>query len=266
MSVLASKRTLSRHEYVRTFMELYNYTVQKLSKVPKRKYKFICKPISDAMNGIYNSIMEANNDYFHYGIKLLDKNERTKQIINQIIGLQKQLLVLWNIEKYETKTMVRWIDLIDEEIYYIAKLGGLNPVKGKQYMYIIDYNSVHKAEFLSTMRDLHRFAYTKIIPTNSIFRDTRGILILELVDEAWYRVTHANRYPVKTAKQYAGRKEDIEIAMNCLKELEQPMLALFNYMGYSETKMQQWANLITKEQKLLKGLQISDKKRFENLK
>ena len=57
MSVLASKRTLSRHEYVRTFMELYNYTVQKLSKVPKRKYKFICKPISDAMNGIYNSIM-----------------------------------------------------------------------------------------------------------------------------------------------------------------------------------------------------------------
>lgn len=50
MSVLVSKRTLSRHEYVNTFLELYKFTEEKLSKIAKRKYRWIAEPIANQVN------------------------------------------------------------------------------------------------------------------------------------------------------------------------------------------------------------------------
>ena len=264
MSVLVSKRTLSRHEYVNTFMELYNYTNIKLNKVPKRKRKFLCEKLISQMNLIYNRVMEVNNEYLHHGIKLMDISDQAKYLISQLYLLQKPLVALWNIEHYKTKYMAHWADMIDKEINVIASLGHLQN-KGGRHMYILDYEAINKANFIKTMSILHRFVYTKIIPVNPNFRDTKGILIIDLADEAWYRVTHANRFVPTNKKMYEQRVKDIEIAFDCLRKMQQPVNALFNYMGYSENTMLEWSRLITEEMKLLKGLQISDRKRFADL-
>lgn len=121
MSVLKSQRTLSRHEYVHTFEKLYKYTQERISKVSKRKYNWLCMPIINNMNSIYNHVMQINNEYFCYGIKLMDRKDQANLVINELKDLQKPLLALWNIEKYETKKMAIWSDMINWEAYKKAK-------------------------------------------------------------------------------------------------------------------------------------------------
>lgn len=264
MSVLASKRTLSRHEYVNTFLELYSFTSERLDKVSKRRYKWICEPIAHKMNKIFNMIMQVNNDYFEYGIKLIDKQSMAHLIINSLIDLQKPLFAMWNIEKYETRKMVNWVNYINKEINYIARLGDI-PYKDTERVFILDYNAIEEADFLKVMSELHRTIYSKSISLKESLRSTRGTLLMDLADEALYRVCHANLCFPQNKEMYERRKEDISIALDCLREMQQPMMALFHIMNYSENVMIEIVSLLDTETKLLNGLLKSDAKRFGNL-
>lgn len=264
MSVLKSKRTLSKHEYVHTFEILYKFTMEKLYKVAKRKFKFICEPIANKMNHIYKEIMQANNNYCNYGIKLIDKKSQAECIINELVDLQKPLLALWNIEKYDTRIMANWCNLIEEEIKYITNLGSLK--SGEiMHMFILDYKAVNEADFIKVMCELHKLIYTKTISLNEKIRSTKGNLLIELVDEALFRICHANRFVPTCKKMYENREKDLSIALDCLKQMQQPMMSLFNLMNYSEAVMIEMSSKLDREMKLLKGVIKSDKKRFSNL-
>lgn len=112
MSVLAANRTLSKHEYVRAFMKLYDYTEEKLSKTAKRKQKWLCSPIAAIMNDAYRDVMSINNEYLHYGIKAIDKPEQAKKVAEKLESLQKPLLALWNVDRYSERRMIHWVGLI----------------------------------------------------------------------------------------------------------------------------------------------------------
>ena len=264
MSVLVSKRTLSRHEYVNTFIELYEFTEDKLSKIAKRKYKWICEPIASQMNDIFNLILQANNDFFMYGIKLMSVPERSELMIRKLKDLQKPLFVLWNIEKYETRKMANWVDFINKEIYYLSLLGGI-PYKKESQVFILDYDAMKEADFVNVMAELHRLIYTKTISLKESLRSTKGMLLMNLADEALYRVCHSNLHVPQNKKMYENRKKDISIALDCVKQMQVPMAALFNVMNYSENTMLEMANLLDRETKLLRGVMKSDSKRFGNL-
>lgn len=264
MSVLVSKRTLSRHEYVNTFLELYKFTEEKLSKIAKRKYRWIAEPIANQMNEIYNLITQANNDYFCYGIKLLDKPEQSKLIIGKLIDLQKPLFALWNIEDYETRKMVNWVNYINKEIMYLLRLGCISHDE-RLKVFILDYKAMNEAEFIRTMSKLHKIIYSKTISLKESLRSTKGVLLMNLADEAFYRVCHANLYFPINRKMYENRKEDMSIAIDCLKQMQQPLAALFNIMNYSENTMNEIAKLLDKEMTLLEAVYKSDIKRFKNL-
>lgn len=264
MSVLKSKRNLSRHEYVRTFEKLYNYTFDRTKKVARRKYQWIAMPIMNSMNNIYNMIMQSNNDYFMYGIKMLDKESRASLIINELTKLQKPLLAFWNIERCETKRMVTWSNMINEEIVYVYKL-----ISGKEYsmknIFILDYKAVNETDFIGTMSELHRMIYSKMISLPNAARNTKGLLLMDLADEALYRICKANRYVPINTKMVYDRKKDLSLALEALYEMQQPMFSIFNLMHYSENTMIELSSKLEKEIRLIKGVMKSDVKRFSDL-
>lgn len=261
MSVLKSQRTLSRHEYVHTFEKLYKYTQERISKVSKRKYNWLCMPIINNMNSIYNHVMQINNEYFCYGIKLMDRKDQANLVINELKDLQKPLLALWNIEKYETKKMAIWSDMINEEIKYLSRLGGLQEGEVK-HIFILDYKAVQEADFIRVMCELHKLIYSKTISLPDMARSTNGTLLMNLADEALYRVCHANRFVPTNKKMVENRKEDLSIAYDCIRQMQQPMISIFNIMNYSENTMIEMASKLDSELRLLKGVLQSDKKRF----
>lgn len=264
MSVLKSKRTLSRNEYVNTFIKLYKHTEEKLSKMAKRKRRFLADPIITIMNDIFNDITEINNQYFNYGIKLINEKERSDKVIEKLLSLQKPLLALWSIEEYKDSRMITWAELIDEEIRYIARLGALPNNKGK-YMFILDFDTIRKVEFLNNMWALHKFIYSKVISLPTKYRDTTGMQLKELADEAFYHLAEANRFVPTNRAMYENRKKHIDIAFDRIRKMQIPVINLFLEMEYSEQIMIEWSFLIDKEMKLLNGVIKSDAKRFGDL-
>lgn len=265
MSVLKNKRNLSPVEYVFHFIKLYDFTANRLKKIPKRKYEYLGKPIISQMNKIQTIIMQIHNQYFVYGIKLKSKPEQVLEVINEIKKLNKPLIALWNIEKYPTVKMQKWLDMINKEIRYLKNIGGLSTLEGEEYMFILKYKKIDEMQFLKNMKYLHRFIYRKIISIPTNYRETHGSLIIELINEAFYRVLKANNIYPTTKEEYIIRKQDIAIAMDCLQQLEPPVISLFLTLEFNEHTMRQWSRRINYEMKLLKGLQDSDEKNFGHL-
>lgn len=262
MSVLKSKRTESKYEYIHTFETLYKHTKDKLSKLAKRKVRWLGEPIVNQMNEIYNHIMQVYDTFLRYGIKLMDIGDQADLIINELKDLQKSLLALWNVERYEERKMVAWADLINDEIMYVSRLKGAQ--EGRvNHIFILDYKAVNTADFVKTMCELHRLIYTKTISLPNMERNTEGILLMKLADEALYRICRANRFAPTNQGIAEFRVENLSIAFDCLHQMQMPLLSIFNLMKYSENTMQEIVSALNKEIKLLGGVIRSDKKRFE---
>ena len=88
---------------------------------------------------------------------------------------------------------------------------------------------------------------------------------MNLADEALYRVCHANRFVPTNKKMVENRREDLSIAYDCIRQMQQPMISIFNIMNYSENTMIEMASKLDSELRLLKGVLQSDKKRFANI-
>lgn len=261
MSVLASKRDISRIEYAKYYIELYKYSVDRLNRVPKRKQKWICLPISEILNEIYEDIMTINNDVFKYGIKEKSVSQQAMTVINKLLSLQKPLITLWIIERYPFEKMAKWAVMINKEIENMARFGELC-TNDYSELFIIDYQAMEEMKFLSNMAELHRFIYSKTISLPRKARDSDGSILMSLSSEALYRLIKANRNMPKDKDSYEKRKEDISIALNCLRQMQPPIFSLFLLMNYNEETMTKWADLLNTELKLLNGLITSDAKRF----
>lgn len=265
MSVLVPNRTLSRTEYAFKFVQLYDYLTQKLSHVPKRKQRWLCDPIINILNRTEYKVMQISDQYFNYGIKLKDKPSQGEEVINDLLSLQKPLLALWNIEKFEMKKMAYCCFLIDKEIELITKMSGLPEMNGMS-MFILDYDTINKVEYLKNMCKLHKTVYEKAIHLPRSVRESKGTLLMSLADEALFCVCRANlEYPT-SAEILQRRTECLSTALNCIKQMQLPFLSIYNVMHYSEDTMKDIADMLSTEFKLLNGVLKSDKQRFADLK
>lgn len=215
------------------------------------------------MNNIYNNLMQIFEQYFNYGIKLVDNSGQAEYIISELIGLQKPLISLWNIQGYETRKMVVCVDLINEEITLVSRYGGLKEGSVK-HAFILDRNAVQKVDFIRIMCTLHKAIYTKVISMPSTLRSMKGELLTELADEALFRICLANRFMPTNAEMVKTRKENLSLALDCLARMRPILFSIFNVMGYSERIMLDIMSTYEKEMKLLKKVMESDEKRFKD--
>lgn len=105
MSVIKSKRTLSPIEYTYHFTRTYEYMRERLSRISKRKRRWLSDPIIIIMNTIYDNILQMNNSNFKYGIKEKSVQDQSTQVIEEILSLQKPLIAWWNIDSYPERKM-----------------------------------------------------------------------------------------------------------------------------------------------------------------
>lgn len=264
MAVLKSKRGISNLEFENNFVELYRFSSMHISKVPKRKKKWLCEDINKDMNLLYKKVMDINELYFR------SKSARSLYISESILSIEyilkdlnKHLLSLWNIQGYDFNTMEKWAMLIKKEIFLLNKEGCDNFIDLN--INILDWDYINKAIFLKNMSELHRYTHSKVINAKNDFDDTDGNLLISLVNDAFYELILANTKVPKTKEEYEVRRNHISKAITYLGEMNRPMLFYFNMMEYSERIMVEWSELLVNELKMLISLQSSDKERFKNL-
>lgn len=267
MAVLRSQRKVSATEFENTFMRLYRFSSERTSSLPKRRRKWLSPNIDLNMNRIYRNIMEINECYFK------DKDEKEKYIsdlsaksVELLMGLEKPLMVLWDIQCYETKKMVNWVSQINKEISLLTDINAYDTERGENRLMILDWRTISSVEFLKNMSNLHRYIHGKVVNANACYDDTEGALIIGLVDDAFYSVMKANVKIPTTKEEYDIRSKHISNSISFLKQLNRKTLTYFNLMHYSERVMNEWSEMLVKEINLLIGLQRSDKKRFAALK
>ena len=241
-------------------MRLYDYTEEKLSKMAKRKYRWLGSPIAEKMNGMRDEIMQIFDQYYDSGKSL---QEQCYSVIMGLLSLQKPLIALWNVEGYTVRRMEKWKFLIETEINHLADHGGIRKRDG--YMFILDYEAINRLDCMRNMSQLHKMIYTKSISLPSYCRETKGSYLMQIADTALYHMARGNRKIPETKEEYEARKKDFSRALNCIRSMEQPMFAVFNLMNYSNETMEEIAGLITETENLLKGLMDSDEERFATL-
>jgi len=264
MSVIKSKRTQSQTEYAMNFVKMYEMVCEHISKVPKRKQKYLCIPIINIINEIHSLIYRIFDRYYKYGIRANSVRMQSEIIIEKINSLQMPLLALWNIEHTDIDKMIRLIEMLNTEIRYIAVYGGI-PEEDMVYMYIFDYKAVDKMEFLKTMSALHKVVYQKAIHLPAFCRNSKGSLLISSVDSALWHVCEANRnFPINQ-EIYQKRTEHLSTAISILKSMQVPLFSIFNLAHYNNKTMLEITTLLDTEIRLLTGLIKSDKERFSNL-
>lgn len=263
MAVLRSRRRTSACEYENTLARLYEYSRRKTSAVSKRRQKWLCQEIDSIMNEVYFNIMGISTDY------IADKEERSKHsadiattAADKLMSLQKPLIVLWNVQKFETKRMEEWASMIERECIL---LNGLAQRKEVGDFMILNWHTIGSVSFLNNMSKLHRYTHGKVVNGSKAFDNTHGRLLIKEVDDALYYLLLANKSVPKTKGQYEARRAFISKAISCLKRMNRNMLFYFNLMEYSERIMNEWSDMLAQELKMLQALQKSDKSRFANL-
>lgn len=265
MSVLKNHRSVAYTEFENTFTALYQLSARRTSSVPKRRKKWVSDKIDVIMNRASMYVIAINSLYI-YENKRDEVSKLASKAFNLLMTLEKRLIVLWNIEKYEVRKMAAWATLIRKELILLNKriLDDTKDEDIEMFM-ILDWQFIGKSEFCQNMCNLHRYTHGKVTNANCGFDSTHGSLLIDLVDSALYNVMKGNYKVPKTKAEYEKRAKCISTAISALKAMNRPLLFYFNVMHYSEEVMKTWSNMITKEIKLLCGLQQSDKKRFSEL-
>lgn len=264
MSVLKNKRGIARTEFENTFTKLYQYSAIQTKKVSKRRRKWLSYPIDTIMNRVYRNLMNINDGYFRSSSEKENFTSETAiQAISDLNSLDKPLVVLWNVEKYETRKMNYWTSLIAPEVELLNQMHKSEDILCN--VMVLDWDTIKNVKFLDNMSKLHRYTHGKVVNAKGGYDDTEGSLLIELVDDAFYEVLLANRKIPATKHEYELRRKHISKAITCLNEMNRPLLFFYNLMQYSERIQVEWAEMLTSELKMLSALQKSDKKRFQDL-
>lgn len=263
MSVLKNKRSISTEEYEHTFEVLYDYSSTQTEKVSRRRRKWICGAIELQMNKIFNLVVSISSEYFPPKTRKDDISKLASEAIEQLHSLQKPLFVMWNILQTPTKKMVKWCTLINSEIELLEGMVIGNVEKKR--VFIIDYDFVGKAVFVSKMVELHRYMHSQIVKAPQKYAETRSALIMELIDDALYNVMRANFKIPTTASEYKLRRKYISTAISDLNKLQRPLTVYFTILNYSENVIAKVSQLLIGEIRLLHSINSSDKQRFSTL-
>ena len=178
-------------------------------------------------------------------------------------ALEKPLMMLWNVNKYDTGVMVRWVARIKQEVNLLNMMHDDESIPCD--ISILDWQTINNAMFLKNMSELHRYTHGKVTNAHTVYDGTEGSLLISLVNNAFYELILANKKIPETKQEYEQRRQHISNSITYLREMNRPMLFYFNLMQYSERIMTEWSDLLVSELKMLAALQRSDKERFKTL-
>lgn len=135
MSVIESKRDLSRMQYVKIAQDLLKFTTQRCLKLPKRLTFFISTDLVKTAQEIYKTVLHIRSYYSRSDVsqKRLDLCD---YVLARLDYLASMLDILYiyapiqepsNVNKNKRmimtpKTFERWVALIDEETLLIKGL------------------------------------------------------------------------------------------------------------------------------------------------
>lgn len=263
MSVLRTQRRVSSFQYWESFTKLYEYHIGRISLISSRKQKWICTNINKIMNDAYFIVSSIESKHFKNESKQPNREILFDKAISHLESLQDGLFILWNVECYDSNKMINWASMLNNEMELLS-----NSMKQKRTykkIKILDWNKIHSANFLNNMSKLHRYVHGKVIKVPCKYDDTITVTFTELIDKAFVNIINANNSIPQTKDEYITRKTLISDAISCLEDSEYPLLQLFNIMQYSDRIMEEFSDMLSDEIKMLKKLQISDKKRFSDL-
>lgn len=265
MSVLRSKREIAYSEFENTFTTLYQLCINHTTAIPKRRRKWLCPLIDSTMNKVYRDIMSMSD--FYSPIKT-DKAKyiatKAEACIENLLSLEKPLMVLWNIQNFETRQMAVWTNLLNQEIDLLQ--AKTFKTREASRVRVLDWHTLDSVQFLKNMSRLHRYTHSKVVNANMNYDSTQGTLLIEYVNDAFYELMIANIQIPTTKQQYEKRRNHISNTIMYLKALNREMLFYFNLMQYSERVMNEWSDMLVQELKMLTALQKSDRQRFSCLK
>ncbi len=184
MSVLRSKRRISKSEFEHSFSKLYDFAVNESIKIPKRRRKWISNEIDNRMNEIYKRLINISEFY----VKDADDrhayiSENAKAAINELNSLKKPLLIMWNIQHSKTKDMVKWVTQIKTEVMLLNRMHDDEDIESK--IIILDWKAINSLVFLKNMSLLHRYTHGKVANANMAYDNTQGALLISLVNDAY---------------------------------------------------------------------------------
>lgn len=268
MAVHKSKRNISRFEFEHTFTKFYDYSCSRTSTIAKRRRKWLGYKIENIMNTAFDYIMQTSIRISRRGYPLMTKTELLQRALSLLGDLQKALWVLWNVDVYPMKRMIRWSVFANDAIkmlkYEIQKDDAAFASDVEEIM-ILDWEKIRKVAFLDNMSKLHRFTHGKAIHAQNKYDGSTTSILIDLVDEAFYQIICANAKIPKTQQEYKRRQDRLNKAIICLREMNRPLLSYFNTQHYSENVMREWSDMLQQEIKMLIALQKSDKSRFKAL-
>lgn len=194
-----------------------------------------------------------------------EERERfTADAIESLLSLERSLFVMWNVLKYKTNTMVTWVDLINRSIELLSMRVPEDWAPGRKVM-ILDWKKIEAVAFFKNMSELHRYTHGKVVSGRNAYDDTKGAMLIELADDAFWHVCELNKKIPVNSSEFEKRIRHTNKAIACLKKMERHLVSYFNLEKYSNRIMTEWSEMVDKEEKLLYGLRKSDSARFHEL-
>lgn len=175
MSVLRSKRQVAKTEYENTFANLYKFSYERTVAIPKRRKKWLANNIDTTMNRVYRNIMAINE---HYNRDESCKNSHTCEIaemcIENLLSLEKPLMIMWNVQESEMRVMAPWVEQINYEIFLLNHMCMCEVSYPK--VAVLDWRAINSAQFLKNMSELHRYTHGKVTNACMDYDNTQGAL------------------------------------------------------------------------------------------
>lgn len=116
------KEKFKRLAFLGKMAELHKYTFQKTAHAPTECYDSLSVRLNDfATNALYDVVM-ANDKPPATRQEADRRDEYLKDAIDNLNGMQRPMVGLWNIMEYSEKIMDEWGGMLDEEIRILTGL------------------------------------------------------------------------------------------------------------------------------------------------
>ena len=265
MAIHVSDRNLSRLEYEDLYRELYREMRQKMMRIPKRRRDTVARPVLEKMNAAWEAILGIEEDPVRgtkhaAGIRMARIIEAQKKIKET----EPAIWVWWSIcTEDEDMKAQDWrkrqricdrFNRILQLLHDMQKAGkAYNPEKdrGITQMRYYTESEIENAVFLRKLRELHRMTHTKHIRMSQSAKDAESGLIVRLVNTAWYCAVRGNQLKTYIPEEAEQRRQYFSIAVRCLRKAERPLFDLFDFEGFSNREMREWAELLNESVRLL---------------
>lgn len=277
MSILKNKRRVSKIEYERTYIGLYEYMTNMVDHLPKRWQEPLGRPIKEELNDIYDMVARISDMYLEGG------NAKARYVlcgetIRKLEGLKEWLYLYWNMSdgkngihhvgEDKRKFMAAYIN---KEMTLLAGVMAATGGKWKhgpfeaEYMQSFSRHDIEKTVFLGKLYELNNLVYRKSIRIPLAQRDEEVFLARKYIRNAFYCAYTANRINPRTKSRYEKRKRLLAEAISDMYRLDRPMLKLFMAGMFSRDDEVKIASLINESTKLMQAVQNTDKERFSSL-